>query len=125
MSVPPGTLTDEWRGQVLDFYGRLFGWQEMDELRRPDRLTIAVGRSYINVRERPDAATYNGYEHFGVAVESADAARAIWAEASTSNLGVEIDPPDPPSETADGFISYRLRYLLPLTVEVQYFPPGL
>ena len=41
----------------------------MEDFRRPDRLTIAVGRTYINVRERADAATYNGYEHFGVAVE--------------------------------------------------------
>lgn len=124
MSVPPGTLTDEWRGQVLDFYGSLFGWREMDALRLPDRLTIAVGNSYINVRERPDAATYNGYEHFGVAVDSPDTARAIWAEAKNSTLGVELDSPDPPRATANGFISFHLRYLLPLSVEVQYFPSG-
>src|SRR4051812_1797441 len=43
MSVPPGTLTDEWRAQVLDFYGEVFGWKEMDEFRLPDRLTISVG----------------------------------------------------------------------------------
>ena len=75
MSVPPGTLTDEWRKQVLDFYGELFGWTEMDSLRLPDRLTIAVGASYINVRERADAPAYNGYEHFGVVFRSSDEIR--------------------------------------------------
>ena len=119
MSVPPGTLTDTWRNQVLDFYGRLFGWRELDALRLPDRLTISVGSSYINIRERADAPTYNGYEHFGVALDSAEAARAVWTEANNSEVGVTLDPLP---ETTDGFISYRLRYLLPLSVEVQYFP---
>ena len=69
MSVPAGTLTDEWRSRVLAFYGEVFGWHEIKSLRLPDRLTIAVGGEYINVRERADAPKYSGYEHFGVAVE--------------------------------------------------------
>jgi hypothetical protein len=120
MSVPVGTLTDAWRAEVLDFYGRCFGWHELDELRLPDRLTIGVGSSYINVRERADAPAYNGYEHFGVVVASAEAARAIWAEAAETDVGAELEPL---TEGADGFVSFRVRYLLPLTVEVQYFPP--
>ena len=31
---------------------------------------------------------------------------------------------EPLSESADGFLSFRLHYLLPLTVEAQFFPPG-
>src|SRR3954454_1836383 len=58
MSVPPGTLTDAYRKEVLDFYGELFDWREMEELRLPDRLTLAVGSHfYVNLRERPNAAT--------------------------------------------------------------------
>jgi len=119
MSVPPGTLTDEWRMQVLDFYGELFGWKELDKLRLPDRLTIAVGSSYINVRERDDAPAYNGYEHFGVVFESADEVRRIWDRANQSDADLTLERL---SEPLDGFLSFRLRYLLPLTVEVQYFP---
>jgi hypothetical protein len=91
MSVPAGTLTDEFRARVLDFYGRVFGWHEMEALRRPDRLTIAVGASYINVRERADA----------------------------DDGDVTLEPI---AESADGLATFRLRYLLPLTVEAQYFP---
>ena len=121
MSVPPGTLTDEWRARVLDFYGELFGWREMDELRLPDRLSIAVGASYINVRERSDAPAYNGYEHFGVVFPSADEVRQLWNAVSKSDAGVTLEPL---SEPFDGFLSFRMRYLLPLTIEVQYFPPS-
>lgn len=38
MSVPAGTLTDEYRTELLDFYGRHFGWREVESLRLPDRL---------------------------------------------------------------------------------------
>ncbi len=75
MSVPAGTLTDEYRSRVLEFYGRVFGWHEIESLRLPDRLTIAVGANYINVRERDDAATYTGYEHFGVSFPTAEELR--------------------------------------------------
>ena len=122
MSVPPGTLTDEWRARVLDFYGKLFGWREMESLRLPDRLTIAVGSSYINVRERADAPTYSGYEHFGVAFTSADELRKIWGDANNSdNDDVTLEPL---SDSGDGYLSFRLHYLLPLTIEAQYFPPS-
>lgn len=120
MSVPPGTLTDEWRGRVLDFYGKLFGWREIDSLRLPDRLTIAVGSSYINVRERADAPAYSGYEHFGVAFTSADELRQSWDDASNSDTDdVTLEPL---SDSGDGYVSFRLHYLLPLTIEAQYIP---
>jgi len=122
MSVPAGTLTDEFRARVLDFYGRIFGWQELESLRLPDRLTIAVGASYINVRERADAPTYTGYEHFGVLFPTADELRQAWRRAhddAAPEMTLE------PIEESGGFVTFRLRYLLPLTVEAQYFSaPG-
>src|SRR6476469_8808911 len=61
VSVPPGTITESYRTAVLDFYGRMLGWREIEQLRRPDRITIAVGPAcYLNLRERDDAATYRG-----------------------------------------------------------------
>ena len=119
MSVPPGTLTDEYCGRVLDFYGRIFGWREMDRFRLPDRLTIAVGASYINVRERADAPEYHGYEHFGVSFPTAQDLKDAWERANGDVGDVTLEPI---AESADGFITFRLRYLLPLTVEAQYFP---
>jgi hypothetical protein len=120
MTVPPGTLTDAYRAELLDVYGRLFGWREMEELRLPDRLSISVGRhSYINIRERPDPMACSDYEHFGIVVSSAEKAERIWQ-------ALEADPRVTHLEGIqrgeDGFRSFRFRYLLPLTVEVQFFP---
>ena len=96
----------------------------MDSLRLPDRLTIAVGASYINVRERADAPAYNGYEHFGVAFRlrrrAAPGSGTTRASATTPSVTLE-----PFQESDDGFLSFRLRYLLPLTVEAQYFPTAV
>jgi hypothetical protein len=121
MSVPAGTLTDEYRAQVLEFYNRVFGWTEMESLRLPDRMTIAVGASYINIRERDDAATYTGYEHFGVSFPTIEELRSVWARAEADAVAAEVTL-EPIEESADGFATFRLRYLLPLTVEAQYFP---
>ena len=119
MSVPPGTLTEAWRAEVLSFYGHHFGWSEMDELRRDDRLTIATGHeSYVNIRERADAMTVSGYEHFGVAMRSAEDTEQLWTELHSSGLD-----PSPLDRRGDGYRSFRFGpHLLPLAVEVQYFP---
>ncbi|MCJ7781267.1 MAG: VOC family protein [Acidimicrobiia bacterium] len=120
MSVPPGTLTDEWRAELLEFYGALLGWREIESLRLPDRLTISVGQhSYVNLRERADPMTCSGYEHFGIVVASGDEAQEIWNRLNEHPLDVSLEP-----LTTDDreFRNFRFRYLLPLAIEVQSFP---
>jgi hypothetical protein len=119
MSVSEGTLTDTFRDEVLAFYGEHFGWTEMESLRRPDRMTIAVGHGdYVNVRERPDPVPYTGYEHFGLRLASADAVEATWAAIDADRRPVELEP----MEGSGDYRHFRVRYLLPLTVEVQSLP---
>jgi catechol 2,3-dioxygenase-like lactoylglutathione lyase family enzyme len=123
MSVPAGTLTDEYRTDMLDFYGRHFGWRELESLRLPDRLTMAIGgRSYVNIRERPESATYSGYEHFGVLVESPDEADRIWASLDGDGRDAHLEPL---TSGDGGYRSFRFRYLMPLAVEVQFIPPAV
>jgi hypothetical protein len=119
MSVPEGTLTDEYRAQLLDFYGRMLGWREMESLRLHDRLTVAVGSvSYINTREQPDSMVSHGYEHFGVLVGSSEEYRGLWTELANEHVDVQLEPL---STNEDGEGSFRFRYLLPMAVEVQYY----
>ena len=119
MSVPEGTLTDQYRARLLEFYGRLLGWHEMESLRRPDRLTVAVGRSsYINIRERPDSMVSHGYEHFGVLVRSTEDLQRLWAELANEQDDVQLEPL---STSDDGEGSFRFRYLLPMAVEAQFY----
>ena len=119
MSVPVGTLTDEYRAEVLSFFGELLGWTEIESLRLPDRLTILVGRNdYLNLRERSSPMVCSGYEHFGIVVESADEVDALWDRLNDDPRDVHLQP----IEGDNGFRTFQFRYLLPLAIEVQAFP---
>jgi catechol 2,3-dioxygenase-like lactoylglutathione lyase family enzyme len=119
MSVPDGTLTDRFRARLLEFYGRMLGWREIESLRLPDRLTVAVGPSaYINIRERPEGMVTHGYEHFGVLVRSAEDLRALWEDLANEEADVQLEPL---STNDDGEGSFRFRYLLPMAVEAQFY----
>ena len=120
ISVPIGTLTDQYRADLLEFYGTLLGWTEIESLRLPDRLILRLDQEhYINLRERASPMVCSGYEHFGVVVPSAADAEALWDRLDREPRDVHLEPLD----TNDhGVSSFRFRYLLPLTVEVQFFP---
>lgn len=119
MSVPEGTLTDDYRGQVLEFYGRLLGWRELESLRRPDRLTITVGpTTYINLREQARSIEPDGYEHFGVLVDSPEALQQVWDDLADEPVDVGLEPLEP-NDKGEG--TFRFRHLLPMAVEVQYY----
>jgi len=119
MSVPVGTLTEDYRAQLLEFYGRMLGWTEMESLRLPDRLTVAVGSSsYINLRERPDSTSFGDYEHLGVVVRSSEEFQQVWTDLANSQVDVQLEPV---STNHRGEGSFRFRHLLPMAIEVQYF----
>lgn len=119
MSVPAGTLTDDFRARLLEFYGRILGWSEMESLRRPDRLTVAVGgSSYINIREQPESMVSHGYEHFGVFLRSAEDLQQLWNDLANDEQDLQLEPLAP-SESGEG--SFRFRFLLPIAVEAQFY----
>lgn len=119
MSVPEGTLTDDFRTRLLNFYGRRLGWREMEALRRADRLTVAVGTtSYINIREQSASMVSHGYEHFGVLLDSPEDLQQLWDDLSDEDEDVELEPLAP-NETGEG--SFRFRFLLPMAVEAQFY----
>ena len=119
MSVPEGTLTDAYRVRLLKFYGRVLDWREMESLRLPDRLTVAVGpSSYINIRERPDNMVSHGYEHFGVLLRTPEGLQELWAVLSDEEDDVQLEALE---VNDDGEGSFRFRYLLPMAVEAQFY----
>ena len=94
MSVPEGTLTDAYRERLLEFYGRILGWREMEALRRPDRLTVC-GRIHPRTSMSgsvPTAWLTHGYEHFGILVGSAEDLRQLWADLANDEDDVELEP---------------------------------
>ena len=120
VSVPVGMLDDQFRDRVRGFYGDAFEWREIDELRLPDRLTLAVGdRCYLNIREREEPMTCSGYEHVGVAMSSPEAVDALWARLRATDDDLELSEL---KRGNDGYRSFRFRHLLPMAIEVQHFP---
>jgi hypothetical protein len=120
MSVAEGTLTQDFRASLVDFYARHFGWIEIESLRLPDRMTLAVGdRDYVNIRERSEPMVCSGYEHVGLLLGSAEAVDDAWSDLDRENTDVHLEEL---KRGDDGYRSFRFRYLLPLTIEVQYLP---
>jgi hypothetical protein len=120
MSVPSGTLTDDCRAELLDFYGDVLAWHEIESLRLPDRMTFSVGNhTYVNIRERDEPMTCSGYEHFGIVVASTDDAEALWDRLAHDERDVNVEPLQ---RGEDGYRSFRFRYVLPFAIEVQFFP---
>lgn len=120
MSVAEGTLTDGFRAEVVAFYDRHFGWSEMASLRRPDRMTVAVGGGdYVNIRERPDPMVTSGYEHFGLLLPTAESVEDAWSRLDGAAEDVQLEELN---RGDDGYRHFRFRYLLPLTIEVQHLP---
>jgi hypothetical protein len=118
MTVPSNSLTDEFRAQVAEFYGPLLGWREIEALRLPDRMTIAVGQgTYINLRERDEVMHTSGYEHFGVVVSTAEEVGEVRDAVIARGIAASE------FSTGDGsYLSFRFQHLLPLAVEVQHLP---
>jgi hypothetical protein len=121
MSVPLGTLTEKYRGALRDFYGETLGWRELEDLRLPDRLTMAVGDgSYVNVREQESPMACSGYEHVGMVLASTEEVDALRARLEAASEIIELGEY---RQDDNGFRLFRFRYLLPMAIEVQYFPP--
>ena len=118
MSVAVGTLTPDFRADLLEFYSTLFGWQELSNLSTSDRLTIAIGRgAYINIREHEQPMVPGSYEHFGVLVRSAEEVHRLHTEVEA--LGAKAGAIQ---EAVEGHPTFRFQHLLPMAVEVQFFP---
>ncbi len=121
MSVPVGTLTEAYRAELRDFYGSLLGWIELEDLALADRMTFGVGGgTYVNIRERADVMQTYGYEHFGIVMKSVDDADECYRTLEAEQRDVNLEPK---TMGDDGYRVFRFRYLLPLAIEVQYFPP--
>jgi hypothetical protein len=121
MSVPAGTLSEDYRASLRAFYGETLGWEELESLAQPDRLTFAVGGgAYVNVREKNPPMACTGYEHVGIVLSSADEVDALRSRLETASENVELGECQ---RGDDGFRLFRFRYLLPMAIEIQYFPP--
>jgi hypothetical protein len=133
MSLPADQLGAEGRKAIVDFYGEVFGWEELPTQTEDRKRLVLSAHTYeqfvfLIADDRPMAAPR--LDHFGLSVGSLDELHAAHARAAAYRARDDrVDLIDP--ETEDHEIlkihNFYVRHLLPLMVEVQHweFPsPG-
>ncbi len=112
------------RAELLDFYAQVFGWRENPDLAIPGErifLRAPSDAQYITIRSAESPMSTSGYEHLGVAIDSESELRAIHGRAAQlSDRFPELELGPIETAYAGRLLGFRLRFRLPLTLEVQY-----
>jgi len=126
VSVERGLFEPRSRGDFLAVYSEVFGWSEKSSLSIPNErifLRAPSDSQYITIRAADAPMQTSGYEHLGVWLGSEADVRA------THERAAKLTPRFPDLELGpiqslyeDTLLTFRLRFRLPLTIEVQHFP---
>ena len=125
MSVDRSTLTETYIAD-LAFYGELFGWKIDDNLSiENERLLISLPGhgQYINIRALDQPMATTSYEHLGIYVESPEIVREVFGkieEHKSSDDRIELDERGVQVLYGGVLTTFRFKYLLPLSIEVQH-----
>jgi hypothetical protein len=133
MSVPAGLLEAEGRGDLLRFYGEVFGWTEMPTMTKDrEQLVLRVhsNEQFVFLIADPQPMACPRLDHFGLSVgtpaelyETAARARKF----RERDPRVEIIEPEIEDYRVLKLHNFYVRYRLPLMVEVQCYEwaPGV
>jgi hypothetical protein len=129
VTVPRQFFDPALRAELLAFYADVFGWTENPRLAiEGERIFLRApsDRQYVTIRASDTPMRTSGYEHLGVAVAAPEDVRQLHERAHTC---AERDSRVELSEVEVGYggrlHSFRVRYLLPVTIEVQCFVEAL
>jgi hypothetical protein len=128
MSVPADLLDEKGRGELLRFYGDVFGWEELPT-ETLDRQRLVL-RAYSNeqfvflIAEDPPM-TCPRLDHFGMSVDTMEELDDMLERARAfQSRDDRVDIVDKHATDHDGFLvltSFYVRYLLPMMIEVQHY----
>lgn len=127
MSVEPSLLEPEGRKELLDFYGEVFGWEEMPTMSVDGECLVMRAHSneqfvYLVADENPMRCPTT--DHFGMSVRTPDELYATLERARKfreQDSRVEIDEPEIEDHKVLKLHNFYVRYRLPLTIELQCF----
>lgn len=127
MSVPAALLDADGRARLCDFYGEVFGWQELPTMTEDRRRLVLSAYRYDQfvflIADEPHM-TAPRLDHFGMGVSSLDELDELLGRAKTyASRDDRVDIIDKHADQHPGvtITSFYVRYLLPLMVEVQHF----
>jgi hypothetical protein len=127
MSLPAEALADVGRADLLRFYGDVFGWTEMPTMTLDrERLVLRCHshEQFVFLHAADDPMRCANLEHFGLSVQTPAALDAILARAEAFRARdprVEIVERKVEDYKVLKLHSFYVRYLLPLTIEVQCY----
>lgn len=127
MTMPADALDEAGRKAILDFYGEVFGWQELPT-ETVDRKTLVImayefGQFvFLEASDTPLQGSFT--DHFGMAVDTIEELHEMHARAKA--YAERDDRVRVEDIMVDDFgvldlTAFYVNYLLPLTVEVQHF----
>ena len=127
MSVPADLLNADGRKQLLDFYGEVFGWQEMPSETEDGRQLVLMAYEFgqfvflVGDKKPMDCPRK---DHFGMSVDTMEELDEFLARCK--KYKEKDDRVDIIEKRVDDFgvlklSGFYVRYLLPLMIEVQHF----
>jgi hypothetical protein len=127
MSMASGALDDAGRKAIVDFYGEVFGWEELPTLTEDRRRLVLQAYRYDQfvflIADDPPMSCPR-MDHFGMSVGSEDELDEVLARVKAyAERDERVDLVD--KEVEDHGVlkvkSFYVRYLLPMMIEVQFF----
>ena len=129
MTLPKKLLEDDAKKHWLAFYEDVFGWSENPRFAIPgERVFIRAPEDgqYLNARASDAPMQTSGYEHLGLWVDSEDEVRRLHAAATVFAQDDDSVVLEDVEVLYDGNLTtFRVQYVLPLAIEVQFAPSML
>jgi hypothetical protein len=128
LTVPRSRLEGGEREVLVAVYAAVFGWEENPSLAIPgERLLLRAptDAQYLTIRAADSPMSGDGKEHLGIAVDSEDELHAIHARASAQQAHhPDLELEAPRTLYGGALVTFRVRFRLPLSIEVQYVRPA-
>lgn len=127
ISVDPALLSAAGQKELLGFYEEVFGWGEMPTMSREDELLVLRVHSneqFVYLHGSPNPMRCPTTDHFGLSVSTPEELDAVAEKArkfKERDSRVEISDRLEEDFKAVVLHSIYIRYLLPLTIELQCY----
>jgi len=127
LSVPASMLDDAGRAELVDFYGSVFGWNEMPTMTKPGEQLVLQAYSYdqfVFIVSEDEPMRAASMDHFGMATDTLEEFERFHAaarERQQTDDRVEIIAPMVEDFEVLELHNFYVRFLLPMSVEVQHW----
>ncbi len=128
MSVPADQLDAQGRAEILDFWGGVFGFQELPSETR-DREVLVLSaydwEQFLFLIAEDDPMRCPRLDHFGMSVGSLEELEGFLAKAKAfAEKDDRVDIIDHKAEDHGDALtlhSFYVRFLLPMMIKIQFF----